>query len=267
MEQRLRGGAFAVLKKALKARGMTYEDLAGRLGVSTPTIKRLFVDRDCKLARLLEICDVLGVSAGALFESAARVDGESATLSPQVERALADSPSLFHVYILLREPFTPEQIARSLGLSVEDVFLYVRDLERLGLAVFGASGAVQAKPEGPVAFAKGGPLRRQIKRINTEFLDRAFDAAQGPQERGGPASFFATRSRRMSAEAAEEIRRDLEAVMRKAAVLAQQDQLLYGADSLQTMKLVALWAPAEFETLLQVEPHPRRAALATTDSA
>ncbi len=50
---------FELLKSVLKARRMTYAGLAKRLGLSEPTIKRIFAERDCKLSRMNEICAAL----------------------------------------------------------------------------------------------------------------------------------------------------------------------------------------------------------------
>jgi transcriptional regulator with XRE-family HTH domain len=47
------------LKKVLKARGMTYADLALALRVSTPTVKRLFSQRTFTLEHQEEILKVL----------------------------------------------------------------------------------------------------------------------------------------------------------------------------------------------------------------
>ena len=47
------------LKRVLKARSMTYADLAAALRVSTPTVKRLFSQRTFTLERLEEILRVL----------------------------------------------------------------------------------------------------------------------------------------------------------------------------------------------------------------
>jgi DNA-binding Xre family transcriptional regulator len=54
----MRGDTFKILQGVLKARGMTYADLASRMEISEPTVKRIFAGHDCKLSRLLEICEI-----------------------------------------------------------------------------------------------------------------------------------------------------------------------------------------------------------------
>ena len=48
---------IATLKRQLKARGMTYRDLAGELGLSEASVKRLFASGSFSLERLLQIRD------------------------------------------------------------------------------------------------------------------------------------------------------------------------------------------------------------------
>ncbi|MER8700455.1 helix-turn-helix transcriptional regulator [Mesorhizobium sp. M1273] len=57
----MNGLIFEALKRTLKAKGITYRVLAERMGVSEPTVKRIFHERNCKLDRLMEICTAAGV--------------------------------------------------------------------------------------------------------------------------------------------------------------------------------------------------------------
>jgi len=49
------------LKKLLKARGSTYRDLGQTLGLSEPSIKRLFSQRTFTLQRLEQVCAALEI--------------------------------------------------------------------------------------------------------------------------------------------------------------------------------------------------------------
>jgi transcriptional regulator with XRE-family HTH domain len=65
------------LKRVLKARSMTYADLAVALRVSTPTVKRLFSQRTFTLERLEEILKVLEMD---FFELARMSHGRRSVL-------------------------------------------------------------------------------------------------------------------------------------------------------------------------------------------
>ena len=50
-----------VLKRELRKQGKTYRDIAGVLGLSEASVKRLFSERTFSLDRLDCICEMLGV--------------------------------------------------------------------------------------------------------------------------------------------------------------------------------------------------------------
>ena len=52
---------FANLKSELKAKGLTYKDVAEHLELTETSVKRLFSAEDMTLKRLDSICDLLGV--------------------------------------------------------------------------------------------------------------------------------------------------------------------------------------------------------------
>jgi hypothetical protein len=51
----------AELKKALRASGHTYSDVAKTLDLSVASVKRLFSTEDLSLHRVDQICDLIGV--------------------------------------------------------------------------------------------------------------------------------------------------------------------------------------------------------------
>src|SRR4051794_13722501 len=108
---------FEALKRTLRAKGITYRELARRMEISEPTVKRIFHDRNCKLDRLLEICEAAGVELENVMGSLNRGPGPASHIGPDVEQRLADHPSLLFVFIMLTEKFTPRAIMRSHGVS------------------------------------------------------------------------------------------------------------------------------------------------------
>ena len=57
---------FQILKRTLRAKGVTYRDLAKHLGLSESGVKKMFLAKDLPLGRLIEIAEWLGVSAADL---------------------------------------------------------------------------------------------------------------------------------------------------------------------------------------------------------
>jgi transcriptional regulator with XRE-family HTH domain len=65
------------LKRLLKARGMTYGDLAARIGMSEATVKRMFSQKNFTLERLDQVLDASGIS----FDELAAAQGAPALIS------------------------------------------------------------------------------------------------------------------------------------------------------------------------------------------
>ena len=89
------------LKKVLKARGMTYAELALALHVSTPTVKRLFSQRTFTLERLEEILKVLELDFHELARMSHGRRSGPVELSVEQESALAKDARLFSVFWLI----------------------------------------------------------------------------------------------------------------------------------------------------------------------
>ena len=53
---------IATLKRELKQQGKTYRGVAKALGLSEPSVKRLFATEQFTLERLVEICGLLGLT-------------------------------------------------------------------------------------------------------------------------------------------------------------------------------------------------------------
>jgi transcriptional regulator with XRE-family HTH domain len=54
------------LKNLLKARGITYAQLAKGLGLSEASVKRIFAERSFTLERLDQVCTLLGIQISDL---------------------------------------------------------------------------------------------------------------------------------------------------------------------------------------------------------
>src|SRR5262245_51595697 len=58
------------LKRSLKNRGLTYRDLARKVGLSEASIKRVFAEETFSLQRLEHICLAIGLSVSELVRMA-----------------------------------------------------------------------------------------------------------------------------------------------------------------------------------------------------
>jgi len=134
------------IRAALRARGMTYRELAKALGVSEPTIKRNLGRGDFSLSRLDRICEVLEISLPNLLDSAA-ASSYLTELSEAQEQALVRDPKLLLLTYLLVNEWRIADIIETFDLDENAIVGALLELDRLKI--------VDYRP--PTAFA-GSPL-------------------------------------------------------------------------------------------------------------
>ncbi|PBC07029.1 helix-turn-helix transcriptional regulator [Mesorhizobium sp. WSM3859] len=248
----MNGPIFEALKRTLKAKGLTYRTLAERMGVSEPTVKRIFHERNCKLDRLMEICAAADVELENVLGAMNRGPGPANRVSPEIERRLAARPALLFVFIMLSEKFTPEGIMRSQGLSEASMFLYLRDLEELGLVTLGRGLSARLLVDTPIQWDFEGPLKPHFEMTNKNFVGWAL----GHMEH---AATFISFSRRMRPQTAEMLRREADELAERARLLAHHDQHTTPEEQLTGYKWTFAFGATPFPAIMPIGPHPRDA--------
>jgi transcriptional regulator with XRE-family HTH domain len=203
------------LKKVLKARGMTYADLALALRVSTPTVKRLFSQRTFTLERLEEILKVLEVDFYELARMSHGRRSGPAELSVEQESALAKDARLFSVFWLLCNEWRFEEIVAEFRLGAAQITSYFARLERLRLIDWRPGNRARLRVPKRYVWRAGGPLRKAYGlKVVTEFMRARFDA---------PHDAFHFEAQELSAESAIVVKRRLERVAAEINELVEID--------------------------------------------
>ena len=203
------------LKKVLKARGMTYAELARALRVSTPTVKRLFSQRTFTLERLEEILKVIELDFYELARmSHGRRDGP-VELSLEQEAALAKDARLFSVFWLLCNEWRFDEIVAEFRLGAAQITAYFARLERLRLIDWRPGNRARLRVPKHYVWRMGGPLRKVYGlRVVNEFMRARFDA---------PQDAFHFEAPELSAESAIVVKRRLEKVAAEINELVEID--------------------------------------------
>lgn len=203
------------LKRILKARGMTYAELARALRLSTPTVKRLFSQRSFTLARLEEILRVLEVDFYELARlSHGRREGP-VELSLEQETALARDARLFTVFWLLCNEWRFDQIVSEYRVGAAQITAYFARLERLRLIDWRPGNRARLRVPKRYVWRAGGPLRKAYGlRVVTEFMRARFDAAHDA---------FHFEAQELSPESALVVKRRLERVAAEISELVEMD--------------------------------------------
>jgi len=203
------------LKKVLKARGMTYAELALALHVSTPTVKRLFSQRTFTLERLEEILKVLELDFHELARMSHGRRSGPAELSVEQESALAKDARLFSVFWLLCNEWRFDEIVSEFRLGAAQITSYFARLERLRLIDWRPGNRARLRVPKHYVWRTGGPLRKAYGlKVVTEFMRARFEA---------PHDAFHFEAQELSAESAIVVKRRLERVAAEINELVEID--------------------------------------------
>jgi len=225
------------LKRCLKARGLTYRDVAIALELSEPSIKRLFSERSFSLQRLEQICRMLDMS----FSDLARLNDlkyqeRQTALSPEQEVALADDAILLSYFYLLLNGWKTKRIASRFALSEPRQIRLLAKLDKLGLIELQPGNRVRLLTARRIQWRRDGPVRRLYEReVKQAFLKDSF--AQG-------VAHFGFESAELAPESARLIQRRLARLTREFDEVAELDVNLEPVEKRGYGLMVALrpWA-------------------------
>lgn len=236
-EQRQRTGLFGCLKQVLKAQGIRYKDLAVMMDTSEPTIKRLFTEQDCKLSRLMEVCEAIGISFTELVDMASKQPVTATQLSLSTEQALASRPGLMSFFMLLVSEFDVDSIGRHNQLSRQDIYRYLRELEKLELIRLRPDDSFYFLVNCPIRWRLDGPLLSTLVKVNQGFIKESIT-------RHAKEDYpFYSSSRLFSQGSIKKLNQEVDNLYQAFQKQASLDQMFYPAEELVPYKMVATMAP------------------------
>jgi DNA-binding Xre family transcriptional regulator len=164
------------LKRCLKARGFTYQDVARTLKLSEASIKRLFSERSFTLQRLEQICQMMDMS----FSDLARLNDRNylerqTTLSNEQEAALAADAILLCYFYLLLNGWNIIRIAKRFDLDEPKQVRMLVKLDKLGLIELQPGNRVRLLTARRIQWRRDGMVRRMYERdVKQAFLQHSF---------------------------------------------------------------------------------------------
>jgi transcriptional regulator with XRE-family HTH domain len=245
-EQRQRTGLFASLKQVLKAQGIRYKDLAEKMNTSEPTIKRLFSEQDCKLSRLMEICEVIGISFTELVELVTNQPIIPSVLSLETEQNLASRPGLMSFFMLLVSEFDIESIIEHNLLSKHDGYLYLRELEKLELIRVRQDDSYYFLVNRPILWRLDGPLHSTLVSVNQNFIKESIS-----QNKNDAYPFYSA-SRLLSPNSIKQLNQDVDNLYQSFQKQAVLDQMFYPRAELSPYKMVSTLGPFDLVKYFKV---------------
>jgi transcriptional regulator with XRE-family HTH domain len=231
----------ANLKTALRTRGVTYSELARRIGLSEPSVKRVLSRGTLTLRRLEQICEAIGTSVSEVVQLL-RGPGPERTemLTLEQEKTLASDLQLFGCYHLVANGRSPREIGTEMRASQRSVQLWLDRLKALGLVARSSKGRTQVTAAVAVNWRPDGPVRRMYEHeVRTEFLQSLFGAER-------EALHF--RSAELSAASCRVLQRKLDRLAAEFRDLADLDATLPGSEKRNVGCLLAMrpWVFSRF---------------------
>jgi transcriptional regulator with XRE-family HTH domain len=230
------------LKAHLRAIGMTYRDLAARLGVSEPTIKRDLSQGGFSLDRLDQMCEIIGVTLEDLLAPPAQ-SAILTQLSADQERALVSNPKLLLVTYLLVNDWKFQEITATFSISESELIDILLRIERLGIAEFKPPRRMRKLTARNFTWRKDGPVHEFfLQKVAPEFFNARFD---------GPADEFRFIGGMLSAASRLRFKAEIERLASEFEELAHQDARLPLAERDGCSAVLALrsWEFSEFTRL------------------
>lgn len=163
------------LKKVLKQRGVTYQELAQAINISETTVKRVFSDKHITLERLEKMCQVIDMELIDLARLAAESQELIEELTHEQEKQLIAEPKLLLLAYLLVHGLSYKQICTVYRIEALEGIRLLAQLDKLKLIDLLPDNKVKTLTSPNFAWRKGGPIEKFFDRtVRNEFFQSNF---------------------------------------------------------------------------------------------
>jgi transcriptional regulator with XRE-family HTH domain len=150
----------AELKRALRARGLTYAQVAKHLQLSEASVKRLFAAGDLSLERLDLICELAGLELSELVEEMQRQATPINQLTLAQEQEVVADSKLFLMTWLVLNRWQLDDIVRVYDFTRREALRYLIKLDRLRI--------IELQPDNRTRGARQPALRMAAGRTSAQ---------------------------------------------------------------------------------------------------
>lgn len=238
-----------VLKRELKACGVTYAQVARKLGLSEASVKRMFSRRSFTLKRLDQVCEL----ANTEFSDLARALNQDEKLISQLthaqEKEIVSNRKLFLVAVCALNHVTLEQILAIYELTKAECIQLLAQLDRLGFIQLQPNNRIRLLVARNFSWLTDGPIQRFFKeQAHNEYFRSHFDR---------PDEYMIVVNSMLSRASSAAIVAKLKRLARECSELHGEDvRLPLGERSAMSLLLaVRHWELQAFAELRRRKPH------------
>lgn len=206
-----------IVKERCKSLGVTQEQLAKKVKVSLPTVKRWFSGQGIDLENLFKLLDILSVSLEEIASSLPQIQSKTFTYTEEQEEFFSVNPEYLAYFDQLLQGKSPQQIQKSYQISVRSTRRYLKALEVLKL--------IEVHPQEKIKFlVVGEPEWRHNGKLALSMRENAFqEFMKTSKQKPGDIKLLI---HRYSAEDCEELKQDMFNLIRKAQSFHKRTSLL-----------------------------------------
>jgi DNA-binding Xre family transcriptional regulator len=166
---------FESLKAYLKARGMTYKQLADGINLSEPSIKRIFSGGDCSVDRLLEICQFLQIELSDLIKGTPKRHKLIESLTWKQEVEFSKNKKLLMMAICVMNMWRFDEMLSHLRLTKTECISLLARLEKNGFIELHPNHHYRLLVARHFAWIVDGPIMRLVKGMAEDYFNHRFD--------------------------------------------------------------------------------------------
>jgi len=165
------------LKRELKARGITYAQLAQKIGMSEASIKRMFAQKNFTLARLDEILQACDIE----FSELAHHDLEPTSplisqLTQAQEKEIISDPKLMLVALSCLNQISMEAMLASYQMTEVEIIKHLLKLDKIGFLQLLPNNRVKLLVSRTFRWLPHGPIQSYfLGMVENDFLASRFD--------------------------------------------------------------------------------------------
>lgn len=170
------GALVDVLKRELKARGVTYAQVARKLSLSEASVKRMFSRREFTLKRLDQVCQLTNAEFSDLARALYQEESLVSQLTHEQEKEIVSGRKLFLVAVCALNHVGFEQITATYDISEAECIQLLARLDRLGFIQLQPGNRIKLLVSRTFSWLPDGPIQRFFnQQAHNEYFRSRFD--------------------------------------------------------------------------------------------
>lgn len=167
---------LTTLKKALRANGITYAQVASHLSLSEASVKRIFSENNLSVDRMLQICAMMNMRLPDIVQMMNEADGVAiSSLSREQEQSIVDDFVMLLVTVCVLNHWSMAEIIEHFDIAETEVIRHLAKLDRLKIIDLNPGNSFRLRVATNFKWIDCGPIQKFFQSyIEAEFFGSAF---------------------------------------------------------------------------------------------